>query len=308
MINLIPHGYGMDLRQLRYFVTTAEEGHITRAAERLKMEQPPLSRQIKSLERELDVLLFRRKPRGVELTDAGRTLLESARDILGRVDRAIEVTQRTAQGQEGQVRLGAAPTAPFHPFVPRLIRSFREAFPGVILTLEESLSHDLFARLRNEQIDIAFYRSAPSDVEGLSLSPLLYEPMVMAVPSGNPLAKGTRGGIPLTRFADETFIVYGRRLGPGLYDATIAACHAAGFSPRLGQEAPRIVSTLNLVAAGLGVAMVPASLQHMRMDGIQYRSLSGRIKPKAFLGVASRRGESSAAVRQFLGVATRAAK
>ncbi len=297
----------MDLRQLRYFVTVAEEGHITRAAERLKMEQPPLSRQIKGLERELDVLLFLRKPRGVELTDAGRALLESAREILARVDRSIEVTQRTARGEEGQVRLGAAPTAPFHAFVPRVIRAFREAFPGVTLTLEESLSHDLFARLRNEQIDVAFFRSPPFDAAGLTLTQLLHEPMVMAVPRGNPLAKRARGGIPLAKFADETFIVYGRRLGPGLYDATIAACHAAGFSPRLGQEAPRIVSTLNLVAAGLGVAMVPESLQHMRMDGIQYCSLSGRIRPKAFLGVASRRGEPSAAVRRFLGVVTRAA-
>src|ERR1041384_4150252 len=194
MINLIPHGYGMDLRHLRYFVTTAEEGHITRAAERLKMEQPPLSRQIKALERERDVQLFPRKPRGVELTDAGRALLNSAREILARVDRSIETTQRTARGEEGQVRLGAAPTAPFHVFVPRVIRAFREAFPRVTLTLEESLSHDLFDRLRKEQIDVAFYRSPAAAAEECPITPRLREPMMMAVPRGNPLAKKARAG------------------------------------------------------------------------------------------------------------------
>ena len=124
----------MEFRSLRYFVVTAEEGHITRAAERLDMQQPPLSRQIKAFESELGVQLFRRKARGVELTDAGNTLLQASRDILPRVQRAIEATQLTAQGEQGQVRIGAAPTAPFHSFVPRVIRAFREAFPRVTLT------------------------------------------------------------------------------------------------------------------------------------------------------------------------------
>src|SRR3954452_15236677 len=174
----------MELRHLRYFAVTAEEGHITRAAECLDMQQPPLSRQIKALERELGVQLFRRKARGVELTDAGGTLLQAARDILPRVQRAIEATQRTAKGEQGQVRIGAAPTAPFHAFVPRVVRSFRDAFPRVTLTLEESLSHDLFQRLRDEQIDVAFYRSPPSDRAGLRIEPLLQERMIMAVPKG----------------------------------------------------------------------------------------------------------------------------
>jgi DNA-binding transcriptional LysR family regulator len=298
----------MELRSLRYFAVAAEEGHITRAAERLDMQQPPLSRQIKALERELGVQLFRRKARGVELTDAGSTLLQASRDILARVQRAIEATQRTAQGQHGQVRIGAAPTAPFHSFVPRVIRTYSETFPGVTLTLEESLSSDLFQRLRDDQIDIAFYRSPPIDGAGLKLDHLLHEPMIMAVPKGNPLAKSIRRlGLPLRAFADETFIVYGRRLGPGLYDATIAACHEAGFSPRLGQEAPRIVSTLNLVAAGLGVAMVPASLQHMRIDGVRYCPLRGPVQPKALLAIASRRGDPSVVVRQFLRLVARTA-
>ena len=128
----------MELRHFRYFVAVAEEAHVSRAAERLGIQQPPLSRQIKALEQELGVQLFRRKPRGVALTEAGRTLLENVRPILMRVDRAVETTQRSARGEEGQVRVGVAPTAPFHPFVPRVIRAFSEAFARVALTLEES--------------------------------------------------------------------------------------------------------------------------------------------------------------------------
>src|SRR3954454_24158870 len=117
----------MDLRHLRYFIAVAEEGHITRAAERLGMQQPPLSQRIKAIERELDVQLFRRKARGVELTEAGRALLEDARAILRHLDRALETTRRTGRGEQGRLCIGIAPTALFHPFVPRVIRAFREA-------------------------------------------------------------------------------------------------------------------------------------------------------------------------------------
>ena len=127
----------MDLRHLRQFVAVAEEGHITRAAEKLGMQQPPLSQQIKAMERELDVVLFHRKPRGVELTDAGRVLFVEARAVLAHLERALETTHRTARGEQGQLCIGIAPTALFHPLVPRAIRDFREAFPLVSLTLEE---------------------------------------------------------------------------------------------------------------------------------------------------------------------------
>ncbi len=297
----------MELRHLRYFLAVAEEQHVTRAAERLGIEQPPLSRQIKALEHELGVQLFRRKARGVALTDAGRTLLENVRTILPRIDRAVETTKRSARGEEGQIRVGVAPTAPFHPFVPRVIRAFREAFPRVALTLEESLSNDLIMRLRNDLIDAAFIRTPPSDLAGLVISRLLEEPMMVAMPAEHGLhrRRARDTAIPLKALAGETFIVYGRGLGSGLYDATIAACHAAGFSPRLGQEAPRIVTTLNLVAAGLGVAIVPASVKRMQMDGVVYRHLKGPIQPIAVLNLASRRGDLSPTIRQFLRLVTR---
>ncbi len=297
----------MDLRHLRYFIAVAEEGHITRAAERLGMQQPPLSRQIGAIERELDVQLFRRKARGVELTDAGRALLEDARSTLANLDRSFERTRRTARGEQGQIRVGIPPTAPFHPFVPRVIRSFREAFPLVSLTLEEFLSNELVERLRNERLDAAFIRTSPSHPEGLVITPVLEEPMVVALPIGHALAQG--GGdaaVSLRRLARETFILYGPP-GTGI-DATMAACRAAGFTPRVGQHALRVTSTLSLVAVGLGVCLVPASLQRMPIDGVAYRRLRGATQPKFVLNLASRRGEPSAVVRHFLNLVRRAAK
>ena len=300
----------MELRHLRYFIAVAEEAHVTRAAERLGMQQPPLSQQIRALEREFDVQLFRRKPRGVELTDAGRALLVGARAVLAQIDHAFATTRRTARGEQGQISIGFTSSAPFHPFVPRVIRAFREAFPMVSLNLEESGTTDLIEHLRNEQIDAAFIRTAVANREGLLLNPLLQEPMVLALPCGHALAGRANAdeALPLKTLAAETFIVYRRHSGPGLYDAILAACHTAGFSPNVGQEAPRIVSTLNLVAAGLGISLVPESLQRMHLDGVVFRPITGAARPTAPLILASRRGEASAAVRQFLGLVKRTAR
>jgi DNA-binding transcriptional LysR family regulator len=306
----------MELRHLRYFVAVAEEEHITRAAERLGMQQPPLSQQIKMIERELDVQLFRRKARGVELTDAGRAFLENVREMLARLDHAFETTRRTARGEQGRISVGITPTGPFHPFVPRVIRAYRDTFPLVSVTLEESLSFQLMEHLRNEHIDAAFLRTPVADPEGLVITPLLNEPMVAALPSTHVLARnggGRDAAISMKALAGETFIVYGRPQGPGQqglgqYEAMIAACHAAGFSPRVGQDAPTIISTLGFVAVGLGIALVPASLQHMRMDGVSYRRLKGTIQPKAILNLATRRGDPSATVRHFLDLVRREAR
>jgi DNA-binding transcriptional LysR family regulator len=297
----------MELRHLRYFIAVAEERHVTRAAERLGMQQPPLSQQIRALERELDVQLFRRKPRGVELTAAGCALLADARAIMSHIDHAFATTRRTARGEQGKISLGFTSSAPFHPFVPRTIRTYREMFPLVALTLEESGTTELIEHLRNERIDAAFIRTTIANLDGLDVVALLQEAMVLALPHAHILARRTNANkaLPLKTLADETFIVYRRHNGPGLYDAMLAACNAAGFSPRVGQEAPRIVSTLNLVAAGLGISLVPESLQRMHMDGVVFRRLSGAAQPKAPLYLASRRGETSAVVQKFLGLVKR---
>ena len=292
----------MELRHLRYFVAVAEEKHVTRAAERLGMQQPPLSQQIRALERELDVQLFRRRPRGVELTTAGSTLLTEALAILSHLDHAFAATKRTARGEQGRVVVGFTSSAPFHPFVPRIIRAYRETFPLVALTLEEGGTMELIDDLREERVDVAFIRTAIANQEGLVVTPLLKEAMVLALPRTHMLARGANKAVSLGVLADETFIVYRRHSGPGLYDAILSACNAAGFSPRVGQEAPRIVSTLNLVAAGLGISVVPESLQRMRMDGVVFRRIGGVARPKAPLYLASRRGETSAAARRFLGL------
>lgn len=297
----------MDLRQLRYFVAVAEEGHITRAAQRLGMQQPPLSQQIKAIEQSLAIQLFRRKARGVELTAAGRALLDQAYGVLARFDHAILQAQRTARGEQGRLTIGIAPTAPFHPLVPRIIRAFRAAYPSVAASLEENLSREAIARLRGEQIDVALLRAPVAEPQGLAVHLLLEEPMVAALPASHRLAAAARDAPPLSlhALADETFIVFGGTEGPAIADATLAACHRAGFTPRLGQVAPRIATTLSLVSVGLGVALVPESIQRVQVDGVRYRSLLPDERPRSILNLASRQGEPSPVVRNFVALARR---
>ncbi len=295
----------MEFRHLRYFLAVAEERHITRAAERLGIQQPPLSQQIRALERELDVRLFHRRARGVELTSAGQAFLQEAQTILAQLERAKDTARRAARGEEGRICVGVTSTAPFNPLVPRAIRTFREACPLVSLIIEECLSNESVERLRTGQLDVAFIRTSLTDEDLLSVDRLLEEPMVVALPDSNELARGKANTvIPFAALANEVFILYGPP-GTGMHDATIAACHAAGFNPRVGhlgastQAAPRIGSTLSLVAAGLGITLVPSSIQRMNLNGVVYRQLNGPDQPKALLGLARRTADSSAVVTQF---------
>src|SRR5260221_7137708 len=153
----------MELRPFRFFIVVAEEGHTTGAGGRFGRQNPPLSQRIKAIERELDVRLFHRKARGVELTDAGRAFLKNARAVLAQLEHTFETTRRTARGEEGRISIGIVPASPFHPLVPRAIRAFREAYPLVSVRLEERLGGELIELLRNEQIDISFIRTPPAD-------------------------------------------------------------------------------------------------------------------------------------------------
>lgn len=301
----------MELRHLRYFLAVAEEGHITRAAERLGIQQPPLSQQIRALETELDVQLFRRRPRGVELTEAGRSLLADTRLILDQVERARAKAERTARGEQGTIVVGFTSSAPFHPFVPQLIQRFRERYPRVTLVLEEYGTSEQVDRLRSEEIDAAFIRSPVADRQGLAVHPLLREPMFAALPAAHPLtpSSGKREApLKVGDLSAEPFILYRRGTGPGFYDSIIAACHQAGFTPNIAQEAPRIVSTLNLVAAGLGVSLVPESLRQLQMAGVAFRRLADRPRLIAPLNLACRAVDHAAAARQFVAMARRAAR
>jgi DNA-binding transcriptional LysR family regulator len=298
----------MELRHLRYFVAVAEEGHMTRAAERLGIQQPPLSQQIRSLESELEVQLFRRKPRGVELTQAGHALLAEAQAILQQVEHAVGAARRTARGEAGRVGLGFTSSASFHPLVPRLIRDYREAHPLVALSLEESGTGELVDALREERLDAAFVRSPIGPARGIAVHAVLEEMMVAALPAGHLLAaRGAGKSLALEALAAETFILYRRPLGPGLYDAIIAACQRAGFSPTIGQEAPRMLATLSLVAAGIGVTLVPESMRRLRVYGVAYRPLDRAAGLVAPLNLAYRRGESSAAAQRFIALVRKAA-
>jgi DNA-binding transcriptional LysR family regulator len=300
----------MEFRHLRYIIAVAEEGHITRAAERLGIAQPPLSRLIKAIEEEINIQLFRRVPRGVELTDAGRIFLDGARATFVNLDRTLESARRTARGEQGQISVGLTGSIAFHPLVLRVIREFREAFPLVAVTLAEGNAAELIESIEGDRLDAAFVRMNTAKPEGLILHPLLEEPLVVALPKGHALARGqARAVLPLKRISGETFVVNRRYGGRAVVrDAAFAACQAAGFSPRIGQEAAQVISTLALVAAGIGISLVPASLQHMNIPGVAYRRLPDSKHLKVALNLASRRGDTSAVVRQFVSLVRRRAK
>jgi len=291
----------MELRHLRYFVAIAEAGSVTRAAQRLGIQQPPLTQQIRALEAELGVILLQRKGRGIALTQPGEQLVIEARSILDRVEAAVAATRRTGRGEAGRLGLGFTSSASFHPFVPRAIRAFREAHPLVALTLEESGTAELVEALRREQLDAAFVRSPIDAGSRVVVLSVLEEEMVAALPAGHRLSGGPGPvPLPLAALGTETFILYRRPLGPGLFDAIIAACQRAGFSPRIGQEAPRMLSTLSLVAAGLGVSLVPASMQRLGVPGIDYRRIATQAGLVAPLNLAYRPGESVATALRFI--------
>jgi DNA-binding transcriptional LysR family regulator len=293
----------MELRHLRYFVAVAEELNFTRAAKRLGIKQPPLSLQIRQLEKEMGTPLFRRLTRGVELTNAGKLMLEEARVILRQVERAKTGVRRRARGETGRINVGSSGGTYFNPLIPAIIREYRMRYPDIILAPEASNTALLVARLRAGQIDIAFIRPPISDSEGLAIEPLVDEDTVMILPTGHALSDSASA--PLAALAKETFVLCPRALNPGLYDSIISACHHAGFDPVLGQEAPQIVSIVPLVAAGLGVSIVPRSVSRIQGNGVVCLAIEGDA-PRAEICLAYRRDDGSPAVQNFVAVARRA--
>lgn len=278
----------MELRHLRYFVAVAEEQHFTRAARRLGINQPPLSQQIRQLEDELGTALFQRLPRGVALSAAGRGFLEDARRILRETEQAAERVQRVARGEQGRIRVGMINSASFHPLIPRVIREFRRRYANVALSLEERTTPGLVAAVRRETVDAAFVRPLLEDAEGLRAERVLDEPLVVALPSGHPLAQ--RRQVSLLALSLEPFVLFPRAVGAGLHEEIMRACREAGFGPRVVQEASQVTSIVNLVAAGLGVSIVPASMQQMHTEGVAYRPIR-RPAPVARLQLIYREGD-----------------
>lgn len=294
----------MELRHLRYFLALAEELSFTRASERVGIAQPPFSQQIRALEQEMGVRLVDRTPRRVVLTEAGTVFAERVRFILSRIGEAVVVTQQIGRGLSGHICVGFTESGCFHPAVTRTLLEFRQAYPALHVTLQENKSTNLVAMIREGTVDAAFIRPPFEADEVVAYTPLLHEKMVVAVPRGHRLA--TRKTTTLAGLSEEVFVFYHRNVRPGLTDAVIAACERSGFRPRLSQEAPQLTSTLNLVAAGLGISIVPESLKHLRTNDIVYLRLTGDA-PQAALGLASRADGRSAAVGNFLAVALRIA-
>jgi len=300
----------MELRHLRYFVVTAEAQHFTRAAERLGMAQPPLSQQIRQLEQEVGTPLFDRTGRGVVLNDAGHAFLVCAQDILQRAQAAVQTAQRAARGEVGELTLGFTESASFNGVVTELIRQYRQQYPDVEMTLSQGDSESLVAQLREGTIDAAFVRP-PFALDGglafpqLAFTQLAEEPLVVALPLGHALARRKR--LAPKDLTQERFILYSRKSGYGLSADIMAACRQHGLNPLIGQRAPQLSSAVNLVAAGMGVAVVPASLRHLRPDGVVYRPFA-LDWPRAVLGLAVRGNAPGGRVENLLRLAKGASR
>lgn len=289
----------MELRHLRYFVTLAEELHFGRAAEKLHISQPPLSMQIRALEGELGVMLFNRTQRHVALTQAGHALLQEARQILARVEQAVLITRRAGRGEIGKLAVGFISVADYN-VLPVVLREFRRKFPLVNLTLREATTDAQIRDLIAGRLDVGFLLP-PVTEPALETVSILREPLIAALPEKHALAKKP-GKLALEKLKDEPFILFPRPNAPGLYDDVVSCCKAAGFSPRVEQEAIQMQTIISLVSAELGVALIPASLTNLRRTGVIYKPLKQQT-PLTEIHLAWRRGDELPALRVFVDVA-----
>ncbi|WJV55605.1 LysR family transcriptional regulator [Prodigiosinella aquatilis] len=285
----------MEFRQLRYFLAVAETLHFTAAAEKIGIAQPPLSQQIQKLEHEIGTPLFIRNKRHVELTEAGIFFREKAQKIIAEAESALAQIKMVARGESGHLSIGFAGSIVFHGFVASAMREFRKIYPEVVIHSKESNSIDLMDKVRDAAIDCALVR-LPLKIEHLNCVQLVDEPMIAVLPLGHQLAQNPE--ISLSDLADDSFITFPREIGPVLYDSIIRACQDAGFSPRLKMESPQISSSINLVAAGFGVAVIPESLKSIHSDGVTYHGLSQPLTTA--LGLIYREQEKSAVIRNFV--------
>ncbi|KAM3094148.1 LysR substrate-binding domain-containing protein [Phormidesmis sp. 146-35] len=288
----------VELRHLHYFIAVAEELHFSRAAERLHISQPPLSQQIRDLEEELGIKLFERTKRQVLLTEAGKVFLERSYLVLGQLEQAIEATQQIGRGEVGRLAIGFVDSA-MYTVLPEILRVFREQFPAVELRLHELTTAQQIQALYDKQIDVGIVRSAISE-PGLSAECLLLESLVLALPEKHPLSAQTQ--VSLSSLADEFFILFPAKMGPLFYEQIIHSCQQAGFRPKVAQEAVQMQTIVGLVAAGVGIAIVPASMQNFHRSGVIYRPLQEQI-PDTGLYLTWRQHDSSPVIRAFLSLA-----
>jgi len=266
----------MELRQLRYFVEIADQGSFTKAAETLAIAQPALSAQVHKLEDEFNAQLFVRTPRGIVLTDVGRVVHEQARRTLDAADATVRSAQIAADAASARLVVGFTRIFPFIP-IARTVRRVRRDRPNIKVELREMWSADQMDALVSGAIDVGFvhYRDEHEDRD-LAIVPIAEESMNVAVPDGHRLA--TRRQIALHELADESFIFpSATNFGETVRDEVLAACRAAGFTPRVVQESSDIRILLGLVSAGLGILLLASSSRDVKVRGVHYISIVPKI-------------------------------
>lgn len=303
----------MNLRQLKFFVTVAEELHFGRAADRLCMTQPPLSQAILALEQELKVDLFKRTKRHVELTTFGRHLLPYAVKLLNEADALPAIARQLARGVCGSLRLGFVTTADYN-LLPDLVSRYSEEFPDVKVSLNEMTSDLQMEALLQGDIDAGLVIPLHQTLHpSLSYVRLITEPLVAAVPerwiaTGRIRPKdGTGGGrLAVADLAEAPIVVFPRKVAPAFHDVITSYFVRNGISPQIGQEAIQMQTIVSLVSAGMGIALVPGSLRKLARAGVRYLELAGQ-PPAIETGICWRAEEASPTVAHFLDIAREAA-
>ena len=296
----------IELRHLRYFVAVAEELHFGRAAARLYMAQPPLSQQIQQLEREVGVRLFDRANRRVRLTEAGTSFLEDARGVLEHLDQAALRARRIAHGEVGWLGVGFVGSA-MYDLVPEILRRFQEQHPQVDLVLRELSWVEQKEALRTRSIHVGIAR-IPTAEEGLTLETIAREPLVVAAPTESRVTRGADadGTVALGALAGEPFLLFPRQSESSYAQYLVQVCEEAGFRPRVVQEVGELQTAVSLVAAGIGVTLVPDRVRDLQRVGVRYLTLR-EPAPTVALTLAYRADDTSPLLPHFLAIARGAA-
>jgi DNA-binding transcriptional LysR family regulator len=261
----------VELRHLRYFVAVAEEMSFGGAARRLKMSQPPLSQQVKDLEREIGVELVDRSRRKIRLTHAGRLFLEEARRTLEQAERSVQTAVRADRGEIGKLSVGFLGSATYD-VLPRVLRGFRRVHPDVQFALETMSTAQQVEAFRDGRIQVGFLRP-PLEEDTLSVRVLAREPLVAVLPADHPLAARQR--VPLGDLSKEDFVLWPRAAAPRIRDEMVGYCREAGFSPKVVQESTELQTVLGLVASGMGASLLIGSPEHIpRHPGVVYRAIT----------------------------------
>lgn len=260
----------MDLRQLKYFIAVAEEKNIGRAAARLHISQPPLTRQIQQMEEELATPLFERTSRGVELTQAGEMFLDEARNIQSLVEQSIERTSRAGQGKLGRLDLAIFGSAIFD-IIPKLLLFFRQQYPEVEIVLHNMEKGVQIQALRQRRITVGFNRLV-SSMPDIRAELVNQENLLVAVNTRDALAGKT--SVPFRVLADLPLVVYPSGARPNFVDKVIGLCHQAGFEPEISHEVGDAVTAVALVASGFGICVVPESAATLKFPGVAYRPIA----------------------------------